>query len=201
MSTMKTRIQGLALLDRALAAITDTELEALVASLPDDHREAIDDTCGAKDGFDDAAARTLAIRATGARGRMTGQLEQLATVLTDPCLADCIEALGEHSDFPSEEQFLAVTPTLITDHGVATVRLMMATTIAGEANASVMLTRLLKRDEELGLPAVEHVDEPVVLAKDPVDPELKAKRKAAKEAKQADARARREQQARARNRV
>jgi hypothetical protein len=198
---MKQRIQGLALLDRALAAITDAELEALVATLPDDHREAIDDMCGAKDGFDDPAARTLAIRATAARGRMSGPLEQLSTVLVDPCLAECIEALGEHSDFPSEEQFLAVTPELIEHHGLATVRLMMATTVAGEANAAVMLTRLLKRDEELGLPAVEQVDEPVVLTKDPVDPELKAKRKAAKEAKQAEAKARREQQARARNRA
>ena len=85
MSTMKTRIQGLSLLDRALTAMTDDELTALIDSLPDDHREALDSLCGARDGgFEDPAARIVALRATAARGRMSGGLEQIATVLGIP---------------------------------------------------------------------------------------------------------------------
>jgi hypothetical protein len=200
---MKNRLQALSLLDRALLAMTDAELEALVASLPDDHRQAIDRLVGAREdsGFDDPAARTVAIRTTVARGRVTGVLEQLSTVLTDACLADCIEQLGDASDNPTEDDLAEVTPGLIERHGLATVRLTLATSIAGEAAASIVLTRLLKHDEVLALPAreVEPVAE-VVLARE-ADDETKACRKAAKERKQAESRLRREQQARARNRV
>jgi hypothetical protein len=200
---MKNRLQALSLLDRALLSMTDAELEALVDSLPDDHREAIDRLVGARDdaGFDDPAARIVAIRATVARGRMTGALEQTATVLTDPCLADCIKELGDTSDNPSEADLAAVTPGLIERHGLATVRLTLAASVAGEAAASVLLTRLLKHDDVLALPARE--DEPAapVVNVREADDETKARRKAAKERKQAEARLRREQQARARNRV
>ena len=200
---MKNRLQALSLLDRALLAMTDAELEALVATLPDDHRQALDRLCGARDesGFEDPAARTVALRATVARGRMTGVLEQIATVLTDQCLHDCIEQLGDASDNPTEADLAEVTPGLIERHGLATVRLTLAASVAGEAAASVLLTRLLKHDEVLGLPAreVEPVA-PAVTTRE-ADDETKARRKAAKERKQAEARLRREQQARARNRV
>ena len=200
---MKNRLQALSLLDRALLAMTDAELEALVASLPDDHRQAIDRLSGARDdsGFEDPAARIVALRSTVARGRMTGVLEQLTTVLTDACLADCIEQLGDASDNPTEDDLAEVTPALIERHGLATVRLTLATSIAGEAAASVVLTRLLKHDEVLALPAREvEPTAPVVLARE-ADDDTKARRKAAKERKQAESRLRREQQARARNRV
>ncbi|MEX0847680.1 MAG: hypothetical protein WD023_07860 [Ilumatobacteraceae bacterium] len=198
---MKNRLQALSLLDRALLAMTDEELETLVATVPDDHRGAIDTLCGAREGgFEDPAARTLAVRSAAARGRMSGVLEQLATVLTDPCLADCITALGESSDNPSEDQIQAVVPGLVETHGVATVRLTFAASIAGEAAASVTLTRLLKSDEVLALPAAVAPVTPVVLVNE-ADADTKAKRKAAKERKQAESRARREQQAKARNRA
>jgi hypothetical protein len=185
-----------------MAAMTDDELDARVAALPDDHRSALDSICGAgDDGFTDPAARTVAVRATVARGRMNGALEQVATVLTDTCLADCIEQLGDHADNPTEAELLEVTPGLIERHGLPTVRLTLATSVAGEAAASVMLVRLLKSHDELGLPAREAVTTaPVVLTRE-ADDETKAKRKAAKERKQAEARIRREQQARARNRA
>jgi hypothetical protein len=199
---MKNRLQALSLLDRALAAMTDDELETLIAALPEDHRTAIDKLCGAREGgFEESSARLLALRSTAARGRMSGALEQIATVLTDPCLAECITELGDASDNPSEEDLAAVTPGLIERHGVGTVRLTLAASVAGEAAASVLLTRLLKHDDVLGLPARD--DEPAaptVLARE-ADEDTKARRRAAKERKQADARARREQQARARNRA
>jgi hypothetical protein len=201
MSQLKNRLQALSLLDRAFAALTDAEMEALVASLPDDHREAVDQICGAKEGgFDDPAARTLAMRATASRGRMTGQLEQLSTVVTDPCLAKCIDMLGDNSDNPTEPQLLEVTPTLIEEFGIGATRLMLASSVAGEAAASAMLTRVLKHDDTLALPPAEAVATTLLPAPQ-ADADLKAKRKAAKEKKQAEARARREQQLKAANRA
>ena len=102
MNQMKNRLQGLTLLDRAFTAMTDDELETLVASLPDDHRTALDEICGAREGgFTEPSTRTLAMRATAARGRLNGGLEQVTTLLCDPCLADCIEALHlPRVDFP-----------------------------------------------------------------------------------------------------
>jgi len=199
---MKNRLQALSLLDRALATMTDDELETLIASLPEDHCGAIDKLCGAREGgFEESSTRILALRSTAARGRMSGALEQITTVLTDPCLADCITGLGDASDNPSEEDLAGVTPGLIERHGVATVRLTLAASIAGEAAASVLLTRLLKHDEVLALPARdEAVAEPVVLAHE-ADEETKARRRAAKERKQVEAAARRRQQLQARNRV
>ena len=199
MNQMKNRLQGLTLLDRAFTTMTDEELEALVASLPEDHRTALDEVCGAREGgFTEPSTRTLAMRATAARSRLNGGLEQITTLLCDQCLADCIEALGDHADNPTEVELLEVTPALIDKHGLATVRLMLAGSVAGEAAASVALIRILKHDETLALPHVE--PEPATVLPPPTaDEDLKAKRKAAKAAKQADARARREQQARARH--
>src|SRR3954451_23021035 len=118
MSQLKNRLQALSLLDRAFSSLTDPELEAAVAALPDDHREAIDTICEAKEGgFEDPAARALARRAAASRSRMSGELEQLSTVLCDPCLAKCIEALGDHADTPTEPQLMEATPALIEEFG------------------------------------------------------------------------------------
>jgi hypothetical protein len=176
MSQMKNRLQALSLLDRAFTCITDDELETLVASLPEDHVQALDELCDAPDGgFSDAAARSLALRAHAARGRLSGGLEQVATVLTDPCLAKCIEALGENSDNPTEAQLLEVTPALIEEFGVADVRLMLAASIAGEAAASVMLTHVLKHDDTLKLPPAE----PIETGRGPQEPRTTAARRQA----------------------
>jgi hypothetical protein len=146
----RARLAALSLLDRAFAAATDDEIQAMIDALPDDHRSEVARLSGV--GFTEEPVATL--RAAASRGRMNGTAEALATVLTDAALADCIEQLGDASDLPSPEQFLEVTPGLIERHGVAAVRLMMAATIAGEAPARVMLTDLLKHDETLALPAV-----------------------------------------------
>ena len=201
-NTMKNRLQALSQLDRALAAMTDDELTALVDSLPEDHRLAVDQLCGARDeaGFDDPAARVVALRSTVARGRMSGALEQVSTILTDVCLADAIETLGANSDNPTEAQLQEVVPGLVERHGLPTVRLTFASSVAGEAAASVTLTRLLKHDELLALPPLAAPAAPVVLSRE-ADEDTKARRKAAKERKQTGARARREQALRAKNRV
>ncbi len=200
MSQLKNRLQALSLLDRAFSAMTDEELATLVASLPEDHVNTLDDLCGAREGgFTDAGARNLAVRATVARGRMNGGLEQISTLITDPALAKCIELLGENSENPTEEQLLDATPTIVEAFGLATTRLMLASSVAGEAAAAEVLTRVLKHDETLALPPVERVEVEVLPART-ADDETKAKRKAAKEKRQADARKAREQQLKARHR-
>ena len=124
----------------------------------------LDKMAGAREGgFDDPAGRTVGLRAAVARGRMSGMLEQIATVLTDPCLADFITELGENSDNPNEEQLQAVLPGQIDKHGLATVRLTLAASVAGEAAASVMLTRVLKHDEVVALPPAPEMAAPTVL--------------------------------------
>lgn len=200
MSQLKIRLQALSLLDRAFAAMTDEELTTLVASLPEDHVSALDELCGAHEGgFTDVAARNLALRTTAARGRMSGGLEQISTLITDPALAKCIDMLGDHSDNPTEAQLLEVTPALVDEFGLATTRLMLASSVAGEAAASAVLTRVLKHDETLALPPAEPTEVDVLPARS-ADEQTKARRKAAKEKKQADARHAREQQLRARHR-
>jgi hypothetical protein len=200
MSQLKTRLHALTLLDRAFNAMTDDELAGTAAALPEEHLTAIDELCGAREGgFTDPAARTLAMRATAARGRMNGGLEQLCTMLTDPCLAKCIELLGENSDNPTHDQLQDVVPALIEEFGLADTRLMLACSVAGEAAASEMLIHVLKHDDTLALPPAVKVEVAVLPARS-ADEETKAKRKAAKERKQAEAAARRAQQAKAKHR-
>ncbi len=198
MNQMKTRLAALNLLDRAFLAMSDDELATLFDSLPDDHRSSLDGIAGGPDGgFTDPQARLLGLRGAAGRGRISGQLEQICTILTDPALADCITALGDHADNPSEEQLLAVTPALVETYGLPTVRLMLASAVAGEAAASPMLIGLLKaEDGPFALPPVEPRPTEVLPPRSAPD-DVKAKRQAAKDAKKAAARARRDQQARA----
>jgi hypothetical protein len=192
---MKTRLQSLGLLDRALAATTDEEIEALVAALDDDHREAVERLA---DGVSPAA-----IREAASKGRVNGTLEGIAVVLADACLADCIEQLGEHADNPTSDQLREVLPGLIERHGLACTRLMLATTVVGEAPASAIVRDLLKNDDDVKLPPMEpRPIAPIVQPPRTSDAEreaVKAKRREMKLRRQAEARARREQSARDRH--
>lgn len=192
---MKTRLQSLGLLDRALRAMSDEELATVVTGLNDDHREAVERIVG-------GAATPEAIREAAAKGRMDGTLESLGLVLTDASLADCIGQLGDHADNPSSEQLRAVLPGMIERHGLGVTRLMLASTLAGEAAASAVIRDLLKHDEIVQLPPAEASSPgPVARAPEAPSPEVKARRQDLKRRKQAEARARREQSARARNRT
>ncbi len=186
---MKTRLQSLGLLDRALAATTDDEIDALVAALDDDHREAVERLA---DGL-----TTAAIREAVAKGRVNGTLEGIAVVLVDACLADCIEQLGDHADNPTSDQLREVLPGLVERHGLACTRLMLATSVVGEAPASAIIRDLLKNDDDIKLPPMEPRPIPPVVEPDRgSDAEreaVKAKRREAKLRRQAEARARREQ--------
>jgi hypothetical protein len=204
---MKTRLQSLGLLDRAFRATTDDELAALVAGLGDDHREALERlVADGQGGQAGAEATPEAIRAAVHKGRMNGEMESIAMLLTDAALTDCIEKLGDHADNPTSEQLTEVLPGVVERHGLAVTRMMLASTVAGEAAASVVIRELLKNDELVKLPkeeprrivpAAERNAEPDV---DPEREALKAKRAEAKRRKQEAAAQRRKQSAEARGR-
>ena len=194
---VKNRLQALGLLDRTFASATDDELDAAVAALDDEHRDALGEIVK---GDVDAAL----IRESIGHGRLDGTLEGIALVLTDACLADCIEQLGDHAENPTSDELREVLPGIAERHGVAITRMMLASTVVGEAPASAIIRDLLKNDELVKLPPAEPRPIPPMIVPD-VDPDqraaLKAKRKEMRERKQAAARASREQAARARHRT
>jgi hypothetical protein len=193
---MKTRLQSLGLLDRSISAATDEEIDALVAGLDDDHREAVERLAD--------ASTVDAIRTAVAKGRMNGTMEGIATVLTDACLADCIEQLGDHADNPSSDQLREVLPGLVERHGVGMTRIMLAATVAGEAPASAIIRDLLKHDELVALPKADDAPPATVLDTSrhtaTEQQALREKRAAARRAKQEAARTRKAQSEAARRR-
>lgn len=193
---MKNRMQALGLLDRAIKAASDEELAALVEALDDDHREGLE-------GFVDSVD-VDGVRDGVKAGRVDGGMEAIAAVLSDACLADCIEQLGEHADNPSSDELREVLPGVVERHGAAVTRIMLASTVAGEAPASAIIRDLLKHDELVALPKVdETATTPELVTPSRPDGEqaaLRAKRKAARAAKQEASRQRQLQSARDRGR-
>ena len=198
---MKTRLQSLGLLDRAIRETSDEELAAIVAGLGDDHREAVERLVEGDEATPDE------IRAAVHKGRLNGAMESIAMVLTDASLADCIEKLGDHADNPTAEQLKEVLPGIIERHGLAVTRVMLASTVAGEAAASNMIRELLKYDDVVKLPKEEPrrivppAERTEEAAPDPEREALKAKRAEAKRRKQEEAAERRRQSAIARHRA
>ena len=197
MNQVKSRLQALGLLDRAFANVSDDELQASIDALNDEHREALDELL-------DGSADPETVRAAIVKGRLDGTMESTALVLTDACLSDCIEQLGEHADHPSTEQLREVLPGLCESHGKAIAQLMLASTVAGEAPASAIIRDLLKNDDEMKLPKAEPKPISPIVQGPEVDPDeraaIKAKRKEMKQKKQEEARLRREQARAARRR-
>ena len=195
---MKTRLQSLGLLDRALRATTDEELTTVVEGLSDDHREALERLI-------DGPLEPDAIRAAAAKGRIDETMESLAMVLTDGSLADCIKELGDDADNPTSERLRAVLPGIVERHGLGITRVMLASTVAGEAQASPVIRDLLKNDDAFKLPPAEpRPSGPIVRAPQVSDAErdaVRARRQEQKRKKQEAARIRREQSAKARHRA
>ena len=209
MNTAKARIAGIALLDRAFTHLPDDDLETVLSALPEDHVTALQrlaHTSGGSDnGESELSGQELvdALRVAGTKGRMNGNLERIAGVLTDPCLADCIEKLGDKADLPTEDDLLEVAPGLVERHGVGMVRVMLASAVAGEAPASPAIIHILKHDDVLALPPAAPPAAPAP-AKELTPEEaaereqIRERRKEEKKAKQAAQAARREQAAKAR---
>lgn len=194
---VKSRLQALGLLDRAFAAATDADLDTAIGGLDDEHREALDELL-------ESDADAAAVRASLGRGRLDGTMEGAALVITDACLADCIEQLGEHADHPSTDQLQEAIPGLVETHGLAITQIMFASTVVGDAPAAAIIRDLLKHDDLIKLPpAAPRPISPIVQAPAVSDAEraaIKAKRKELRTKKQDAARASREQAARARKR-
>lgn len=200
MNTTKAHIAALSLLDRALIAMTNDEAAALLAGLPEDHAAAVKRICEVRD---DDANLVDAVRVAAHKGRLNGDLQRLGVVMSDACLADCVEQLGESADMPTEDELQAVIPGLIERHGLGVVRLMLAATVVGEAPVSATIVGLLKTDETVKLAPMELKPLAPLLPPKADDAErlrLKALRKDRKTLEQAEAKLRREQVARARNR-
>lgn len=193
---MKNRMQALGLLDRAFKAASDAELSDAIEKLDDDHREGIE-------AFVDDLSPD-GIRTAVKSGRIDGSMEAIAAVLTDLCLADCIEQLGDHAESPSTEQLREINPGLVEKHGVASVRIMLASTVAGEAPAAAIIRELLKSDELVALPKAEQTQiAPLLDTQKRSDEEqaaIRAKRAEVKQAKKREARARKAQSDAARGR-
>lgn len=198
MNQVKTRLQALGLLDRTFANASDDELAAAVEALDDDHRDGLVQLVGAE-------CDVASIRDAIVRGRLDGTIEGIALVLTDACLADCIEQLGDHAENPTSDQLREVLPGLVERHGLAQTQIMLASTIVGEAPASAIIRDLLKHDELIKLPPAQPRPMTPMVQMPAVDPSeraaIKAKRKEMRERKQAAARASREQSARDRGRT
>jgi hypothetical protein len=195
---MKNRMQALGLVDRSFKAATDDELTTAIEALDDDHREGLESFVQSLDAD--------GVRAAVKAGRIDGGMEAIAAILTDACLADCIKELGDNSENPSTDQLKDVLPGLVERHGVASVRIMLAATVAGDAPAAAIIRDLLKSDELVALPKVEETTTtaPVVdhrKRSDADQAEVKAKRAEAKAAKKEAERARRAQSAADRNRA
>lgn len=204
MTNVKARIAALGLLDRALANLADDELLTAIQALPEEHLDAF----GKVAGFPPDAAdgdQIDAVRTTAQKGRINGDLERLALVLTDAALADCITKLGDAADNPSEADLLRVLPEIAEAHGLHLTQVMMASVVVGEAPASPTLTRLLKHDETFALPPAEARDiVPQLVAPSAEEQEereaLRERRKAERKRKQAEQAARRAQAAQANRR-
>ncbi len=144
MTTSKERVTRLAALDRELRRLSDDEVIELIERLPPEPRAAVDRLAG-PDG-DDGRPNVIGLRASAARARMKGSLERVTALLSDACLSDCMEVLGDNADRPSELHLQAILPGLIARHGKATTRLMFATAVAGEVPSVVAITRTLKNE-------------------------------------------------------
>lgn len=173
-NAVQQRLVGLNLLERAVKALSDDELDALVLQLTEEQKEALAKRAG--------SLESTSVREQLGRGRMNGMLEGISSLLADRCLTDCIEVLGESSDNPTEDELQGVLPGLVERHGVGAVRVMMTTAIVGEALATPILKDLLKTDALVALPPAEFVS---ITVPKPVDPDRDAKlalRKARKDA-------------------
>lgn len=198
---VRNHLAALSLLDRAFAQLDDDDLAALLEPLAEEVARAVDHIAGWRHDAPAAAdpsERLAAVRHAAQRGRLNGDLERLAVLLTDRCLEDCIEELGDASENPSEEDLRRVLPGVIERHGLAATQVMLASVVAGEAVAAPVITRMLKHDELVKLPPVtaRPVAPPPSPSVDDAERErLRAERKARRKAEQAAARARREQAA------
>jgi hypothetical protein len=146
----KEHVLRLALVEKELRLLPDAELAKLVAACPEEAQRWMI----AISGSDDETLSVEGLRGALKRGRMKGLPDKAAATLTDTCLHDCIEALGDKADLPSEADLMGVTAALAAKHGVGTTRLMLAAAALAEAPAANAIVKVLKNDPSLALPTL-----------------------------------------------
>lgn len=184
---MKSRLQSLGLVDRAFRSAADDEIATAVEAMGDDHKEAVERLAGGT-GVDD-------IRAAASKGRIDGTMESLAVVVSDACLADCIDKLGADAEHPSTDQLREILPGIVERHGLGVTRLMLASTVAGEADASAIIRDLLKNDDLVKLPPSEPTR---IVSQFPQSPTVDSSEREIIKAKRLESRRRRQEAAAAR---
>lgn len=142
----KEHVIRLATVERELRAMPDETLRTLIDAANDEAKKWL---AGLSGGGIDGTVDITALRGSLTRGRMKGVPDKVAAIVTDPCLQDCIGALGEKADLPTEAELLAVTPGLAERHGIATTRLMFASAVLGAAPSAPAILKLLKNDPAL----------------------------------------------------
>jgi hypothetical protein len=193
---VKNRLSALSVLDRAFRLVPDEKVLALYDALDEEGRDGVQHIASVKGQDPTPDALIAAIRETVNKGRINGDLERMALVLTENCLNECIEALGSKADDPSEEDLRGVLSAVIDNHGLDVTQVMLATVVTGEAIASPIITRILKHDDAWKVPPAPAVTSAPVIADSRDEAEraaIKEQRKARKAAEQEAARRRREQ--------
>ena len=196
MNEVKNRLSALSMLDRAFRRLPDEQIADLYESLNEEGQAAVRLVASVVDEDLEMSALLEAIRVSVAKGRINGDLERMALLLTDQCLVDCIAALGDNSDDPSEENLREVLPAIIEEHTLPVTQVMLASVVTGEATASPRITRLLKHDDVFKLPPAPIVimaPPPPLKVDDAERLALKEQRKIRKAAEQEQARRRRAQ--------
>lgn len=143
----KEHVLRLALVEREFRSVTDVEIRKLAATTPAEVQHWLCSLSGSTDDSVDAEG----LRGAMKRGRMKGVPDRVSTALTDVCLTDCIEQLGEKSDHPTVEDLLAVTSGLVERHGKPVTRLMFASAALSEAPAVNAILKVLKTDPALAV--------------------------------------------------
>ncbi|MFM9036270.1 MAG: hypothetical protein ACKOJ9_01095, partial [Actinomycetota bacterium] len=157
MNQVKNRLAALSVLDRAFRLLPDATIVALYDALEEDGQDAMQHIAGVKGSDPTPEAFVVALREVVLKGRMNGDLERAALVLTETCLNDCVEALGSNADDPSEENLRDVLPGVIERHGLGVTQVMLATVVTGEAIASPIIVRILKHDDAWKVPPAPEV--------------------------------------------
>lgn len=143
----KDRVLRLVQLERELRAIDDGRLAALIAELPTETAEWI--VTISRGLADDGTVDITALRGSLSRGRLKGVPERVAATISDACLLDCIETLGDRADLPSEDDLRRAAPGLVQRHGRDVTRVMLAAAVVGNAPASAAIIKVLKSDPAL----------------------------------------------------
>lgn len=78
-------------------------------------------------------------------------LPYLATAVSEDCLAQTIEALGDHADDPSKEQLLEALGSVGESHSDATIAVMLASVAVSDMAASDLCFEVVTGDDRFGL--------------------------------------------------